>query len=388
MGSESMNADLRDRMVRKVIDVLVPSSRCPLCKFPLRTAFSIRWRSNGTITPVLVRRYVRVVLLPTGLYDTLFARIENFLGVSIDHILFEAQRNISKSMFDSVEKVVPPIKLLKGIPIMQRLAVEGYSKIGVVSGMAHATTVEHIPGEHVIKRIKNPYNIHLLSANSVGGLEFLEGHPFNTEIIDEGDDSYLIVMNSTSEKPAISQRLKTERPVLAPGNIHYEKCFLCRTPLSVSSRFECMEEEGKIVDTLSKSRVVMMDGFLLNTVLRELAKEVGDEIHELLAQAQCEWTIEHVQLLGRNPGKSGLRGEEFKAAFGEYLDDMPVFGYGNPVSFEVTDSRVKVLVENPFQQEVIAGMLRGLYRVYSGRDCKIGWAETGKAAVLYSLDPE
>lgn len=387
MGSESMYAGLRDLAVKAFIGMLAPSIRCPVCKFPLRAAFAVRWRSNGTITPIFVRRYIRMVMLPTGFYDSLFARIEDFLGVSIDHILFEAQRNISQSMFDSLEKVIFPIKLLKRLTLMQRFAVEGYSKIGVVSGMAHATTVEHVPGDHVTKRIINPYNIHLLSANSVGGLEYLEGHPFNTEIVNEGNNSYLLKLTATSEKPAISQRLRMEKPVLVPGNIKYEKCFLCRTPVAVSSRFKSIEDEGKIIDTLSNSRVVMMDGFLLNTVLRELVKEVGDEIYDLLVQAQCEWTIEHVQLMGRNPGDSGLKGEEFKASFKDYLDDMPVFGYGNPVSFEMNDLKVEVLVENPFQEEVIAGMLQGLYRVFSGEECRVSWTSTGKATVLYSLEP-
>lgn len=387
MGGHKSTGDLRDRAVKKFIDMLVPTFRCPLCGFPLRVSGSIRWRKNGTISPIFIRRYARVVMMPTGLYDRLFSQLHDILGLSIDHILFEAQRNISKSTFDHLERVIPLLKLLKRIPLMQRCAVEGYCKIGIVTGMAYAETIEYIPGDHATKRIVNPYNIHLLTANSTGGLEYLEGCPFQTEVTGEGDDSYLVRFSPIHEKPSVSERLKVEKPVLAPGNIKYEKCRFCHTPRVVSSRFKCIEDEGKILDILSNSRVVMLDGFLVNTVFRELAKELGDEVYEILVSAQRDWTIEHVQLLGMAPGESYLAGSNFEAAFRAYLDDMPVFGYGNPVSLSRSGSSMEVTVENPFQEEIIAGTLQGLYQVFSGKECRTTWKTTGKATVSYSIEP-
>lgn len=387
MGDRNDTVSMRDKAIKKFVGMLVPAVRCPVCGFPLSIAAGIHWRDNGTMSPLFVSKYMRVVMLPTALYDGLFEKLETQLGISIDHILFEAQRNISRSLFESFRSVFPPLEYLRRMTLCKRLATELFNKVGLLSGMGYSNTIEYHPGEYVIVRMKNPYNAELVSANGVGGLEMVEGRPLKSEVIDEGGNSYLIRSTIVGERPAISERLKVERPVLIPGNLDYDRCFLCRTPKVVSSRFEWKENEGKMIDRRSGSRVIIMDGFLLNTVLRELAKELGEDVYGLLLSAQRDWTIEHVEMLGIAQQSASFNSREFEDAFKGYLKDLPVFGYGNPVSFEVTGPKVKVIIENPFQDEVIAGTLQGLYRIFSGEECRIDWAATGKAAVCYSLQP-
>ena len=72
--------------------------RCRECGFPRFVSFFIKWNDNGTITQFM-RKEFRVVLIHAGFVDNLFENIEARLGVSIEHIAFEAQRNASKSTF-------------------------------------------------------------------------------------------------------------------------------------------------------------------------------------------------------------------------------------------------------------------------------------------------
>ena len=59
----------------------------------------MKWNADGTITQFM-RRDFRVVILHFGFIDSLFANIESRLGLSIEHIAFEAQRNASKATMD------------------------------------------------------------------------------------------------------------------------------------------------------------------------------------------------------------------------------------------------------------------------------------------------
>lgn len=390
MVNESRLDSFADWGIKEFVDLMLPAIRCPLCGFPLRVCGQIRLRGNGTISPVLIKSFMRIVLIPTGLYDRLTWVLEESLGIPIGHILFEAQRNINRSIIDSFSKVIPFFRLLNKSDLTRRIIVEGLNRAGVILGAGYGTRVEYVPDESVVFRVRNPYNINLAVANVLGTMESFEGHPYDYEISDEGNQSYLVKSKRTSDKPAISERLHIEKPVLirgSKGNIKYEKCRLCRTPRVFSSRFTWIDDEGIIIDTQSDTRVVVMDGFLLNTVLRELVKELGEEVYSMLVSAQRDWTMEHVGKLGLAPGESNLKEKEFEGAFKDYLDDLPVFGYGNPVLFTVDGSSVEVIVENPFQEEVIAGTLQGLYQVFSGLECRISWETIRKATVSYSIEP-
>ncbi|MBN1289327.1 MAG: hypothetical protein JXA49_06805 [Actinobacteria bacterium] len=388
MGNQnSLYASVRDWSIRTAVNMALSKIRCPKCGFPVVISLAIRWKNNGTISPIFIDKHVRIVMLHTGVYDKLFSQIEDWLGISIEHILFEAQRNISIALFDSFGRRLPGVSLFKKIPIWKRLIVEGFNKVAILSGMSYSATLEYEPGKYGLARLKNPYNIDLMAANIVGAFEFLEMVPFKHQITDEGGNNYLVEVHAAKEKPEISERLNVEKPVRISGKVPYEKCTLCRAPLIAASRLKWIEEEGKIIDTNSGSRVIMMDGFLLKTVFRELAKELGDEVTKLLVPAQRDWTVEHVELLGNAPGESALEGDEFEKAFKDYLKDLPVFGYGNPVSFVSSGSKVKVTIENPFDENVLAGTLQGLYEIFSKRECNVSWDVRRKAEVIYSLEP-
>jgi hypothetical protein len=68
--------------------------RCRECGFPYWLSKLIHWNENGTITMAVNPDY-RVVIIESDFLSNLFARIEDSLGLSIAHLVFEAQRNPS-----------------------------------------------------------------------------------------------------------------------------------------------------------------------------------------------------------------------------------------------------------------------------------------------------
>lgn len=387
MGNQKGLAGLRDWAVKKAVDTVFPRIKCPNCGFPLRMAAFVYWRKSGTIAPIFVGKYVRMALMPTGMYDRLFEGIEEWLGISIEHVIFEAERNISKSLFESFIKALPVLDYFRRISLAKRLVVEAFNKVAIMSGMSDSKTLEYRPGEYGLARLRNPYNLQLMAANVIGAFEFLEGFPFDYALIDEGINSYLVEVHATDKKPAISTRLISDNPLTAPGNLEYDRCTLCYAPWKVSRRLRWLDDEGKIIDTQSGSRVFGMEALLLKTVFRELATELGDEVYEKVVQAQRDWTIEHVELLGKSPGNAGLKGKDFQEAFQEYLDDLPIFGYGCSDMLTMKDRQVQVRMRNPFEENFIAGTLQGLYQTFSSEECRISWEVVQEGLVDYTIDP-
>ena len=183
--------------------------RCRECGYPRLSSFFIKFNNNGTITQMM-RRNFRIVILPHGFIDNLFSSIEARIGISIEHIAFEAQRNASKATFDAFMTKIPLAPVVTRLKFVRRVAVELFHRVGILTGMAYSETLEYIPGRLGVARFRNPFNIDLMAANVVGAFESLEGIPFSQTWEQECKDSYVIHIDATGGKPEIADRRARE----------------------------------------------------------------------------------------------------------------------------------------------------------------------------------
>ncbi|MBN2169220.1 MAG: hypothetical protein JW738_08245, partial [Actinobacteria bacterium] len=47
------------------------------------------------------------------------------------------------------------------------------------------------------------------------------------------------------------------------------------------------------------------------------------------------------------------------------------FGRGNPVSIDIDESGTRVVIENPYQEYLIAGTIQGLYEGLNKKACRV-----------------
>jgi len=360
--------------------------RCRECGFPRMVSFFVRWNDNGTLTQHM-RKDFRVAILHFGFLDNLFSNIEAKLGISIEHIAFEAQRNASKATFAAVFDRIPGAGSLTMPGFAKRLGVEQFNKVGVITGQCHSTTLEYKPGEYGVARIRNPFNFSLMAANVVGAFETMERVPFRHTWEEEGPDTYIIRVEPTGERTEMAERMKLEFAPMLPGNLVHDRCPRCKVPRALSSHLKWMENDGIILDTRTGSRVVMLDGYMVASVFREMVNELGEEVNELLVDAQREWTVDHVGQLGLNETNGVATPEELEKAYREYLQNMALYGIGNPVAFKLDGDNVTVKVENPYEVHIIAGTLQGLREALEKSKSSVEWKELGPATVEFSIGP-
>ncbi|MBU4301798.1 MAG: hypothetical protein L6427_12495 [Actinomycetia bacterium] len=359
--------------------------RCRECGLPRFVSFFMKWNRDGTITQFM-RRDFRVVILHFGLIDSLFANIESRLGLSIEHIAFEAQRNASKATMEAFYDRMPGLKFATRIGFVRRIGVSQFNKVGAVTGQCVSETVEYVPGKYGIARIRNPFHLNMMAANVLGAFESLEGAPFTHTWEEEARDTYLIRIERAEEKPEIARRMTIEYSPIIPGDLKLERCPRCHAPRALS-HLRWMENKGIILDTRTGTRVVMLDGYMVAAVFREMARELGDEVNELLVDAQREWTVDHVDQLGYLAGNGSLSPEERKEAYGKYLDMLPIYGQGNPVAFEMGDSTIDVTIENPYEKYILAGNLQGLYEALERSRGRVTWEEPKPGVISFTVRP-
>ena len=357
--------------------------RCRECGLPRFVSFFMKWNVDGTITQ-FIRRDFRVVILHLGFIDSLFANIESRLGLSIEHIAFEAQRNASKATMDSFYDKMPGMRPMTRIGFVKRMGVAQFNKVGAVTGQCISETVEYVPGKYATARIRNPFHLNMMAANVVGAFESLEGVPFSHTWEEVARDTYLIRIRRADEKPEIAGRMMIEYPPIIPGDLKLERCPRCHAPRALS-HLRWMENDGIILDTRTGTRVVMLDGYMVAAVFREMARELGDEVDELLVDAQREWTADHVEQLDYLGGDGPLSPEKRREAYGRYLDMLPLYGQGNPVALEVGDSTIDVTVENPYEKHILAGTIQGLYEALERSRSKVTWKEPKPGVISFTV---
>lgn len=359
--------------------------RCRECGFPRFVSFFMKWNDNGTITQFM-RSDFRVVMLDFGFMEGLFANIEARLGLSIEHIAFEAQRHASKATMAAFYDRLPGLRFTTRLGFVKRIGVSQFNKIGMVTGQCLSETVEYKPGKYGVARLKNPFHLELMAANVVGAFETLEGVPFNHTWEEEARDTYLIRIERADDKPDVAERMTIEYPHILPGNLEFDRCPRCHVPAALS-HLKWMENEGIILDTRTGSRIVMLDGYMVTVVFREMVRELGDEVNELLVDAQREWTLDNVEQSGYSPGNGPLSREEIERSYRDHLAMLPLYGQGNPVAFEMGDSTIEVTIENPYQKFILAGTLQGLYEAHEKARGRVTWVEPKPGAISFKVRP-
>lgn len=361
--------------------------RCRDCGFPRLTSLVVKWADNGTIIQ-LMRKEFRVVILHHSFLENLLSYIETRLGLSIGHIAFEAQRNASIMTFEGFTDKIPLLQTALKAKFARRFGVEFFHKVALMTGMCATETLEYVPGTYGIARIRNPFDINLMAANVVGGFEVLEGVPFTQQWRQEAEDSYIIRVQKAAERPEIAERMTLKPEPLIPWHHRMDRCPRCKVPIALANSIKWIEQDGLIVDSRTGARVVLLDGYMAVTVIREMAAELGEEIiYDLVVEAQKDWTKHNVGELGLSGGDVALSSEELEAAYHDYLELLPLYGYGAPESLKVSDSTVELSVVNPYEPSILAGTLQGLYEALEKGEGKVSWRDLREGVVGFKVEP-
>lgn len=353
--------------------------RCSDCGFAYWLSKSLIWNDDGTITSRYQSNF-RTLIIEADYLSSIFSKIEDSLGAPIGHIVFEAQRNAAKEVLDITLRKWR--WFIRHVPGLKRLAIVYMDRLALWTGQAYAKSINNESSGAGEAIIRNPFNRDLMSAVVVGALESLHETPFEYHWKKVGGDD-VIRVEPTGERPEISERLSFTTPPAKPGNRRYERCPRCGVPVLLRG-LEWREKEGTIIDTRRNVRVVVLEIYTTTVVLRELARELGEEIYPIIVDAQREFSLEHIRREYAPLMKAGVDIDKDRI-YEEVLDTIALYGQGNPVSCVPDGDRLTVVVENPFSEHILAGHLSALYEVAEGKAPKVAWKSSDQSTVVFEL---
>jgi hypothetical protein len=354
---------------------------CRKCGFSWVLAKMVRFRDNGTIIQIFTRGF-RLVLIEANYLTEIFQRIEEELGLPIMHIVFEAQRNAS---IDTINNGLRgPLKAARWSSLGKKFTVNIFCRLAVWSGQSYAKTVLYKPGKLGEAIVLNPFNRELMASIIVGAFEALERKPFShTWKTVKGND--IVCIQPEPSRSEISERMTlTPRPA-KKGNRTYPRCPGCGVPQMLN--LEWFPDEGRIMDTRRYVRMAFLDAYTPGVVFRELAKELGDDVYPIIIDAQRAFSLRHLReefLAGGDVGEM-VDKDTFYISI---LDTMALRGQGNPVDYDSSDGSLSVVIENPFEEHCLAGMLSAMYMLGEGRPAVVDWQELDPSTLKFTLTPK
>jgi hypothetical protein len=355
--------------------------RCSLCGIPRRIGHIHRWETNGTIVNTRMSG-IRQVFMEADFLPELRRRISNGLDFPVNRIFYEAERNSVRITVDAFLKA-PLLRIARRIPIFRRAAVHYFNNLARETGTATSKTVAYRSGRYGLALIHNPFDLDLMAAVVVGAFEALEKKPFRSYWKKE-NGAYLLRVEVEKEKPEISERLEVRREPVKEGDYHLHTCPRCGLPAELS-HLEWLEEEGKIIDRRRGIRMINLDGYTSRLVIRELVEELGEAVVPIIVDAKRDYTLVMLEDLGMKPGLDVGRRHE---ALQDMLAMLPLYGWGLATDMEyVPGSTLRVWVDNPFDEHLIAGRLAAFYEVVEGTRARVEWRESDPSTTIYILSP-
>lgn len=192
--------------------------------------------------------------------------------------------------------------------------------------------------------------------------------------IEESGDGHLITVTPGEEpEEELVSRLQSERSPLKPGDIVFERCPECGLPPELED-YDFYLAEGVITDDSTGRRMAWPEIDGIDAVFRELEAELGEDFARPILEAQ------------RSQTRSALGKEEAGRGYPYLRRFFALRGMGNLVRYEVRDDLLEASIENARPVLLVAGILQGIYEVFSDREssCRYALFEDGTLEVAVS----
>lgn len=332
---------------------------CGTCGVPRLVSFMHKWRDDGILESKLGR--ARGVFIEREVFAGTLDRIQDELGISLDSIMIEAKSHDAKLYVDDV---------LSGV-LGKLTRFKPFRKYGYVFmtlqaayiGLANAQVLSYKLGRHLAGRAENVYHPVLFAGDVAGAFESIERSRCRPSL--GKIDGFFYLHADAIEAPRRPGRLAPERVPEIAAKAGYRRCPSCSVPVEVGD-FRWKPKEGKIIDSRTGEWVIYIDVEGLNAILRELEKELGEDIPRLVYR----FTRDYYSRL--------IAGE--RPSFMTDLSFMKFRGFGVPENVlpGTLELETGVNVLNGFNGPMIAGMVSAV----CGADSEdLAW-ETGKPGVV------
>jgi hypothetical protein len=351
--------------------------RCRECETPVVFGKNIRWTKGGTITARDLAD-LRLFFIEIDELLNLLSYLGELLGVPVDHIIMESERPIGREMVEAT--LSPPlIRLVRSIPDafqkfpFARGAFKRVADYARSMGYGSITMIAYEGRRRSLIRVRNPHSVPMIIGDCLGAFQLMLGVNMSVDWKRE-NGTILIEFLRTEEEP---YDVPIPRAPYREGQVELPRCPSCGVPLMLRQYFEWDLVNGIITNRRTAYREAFLSVEGINAIFAEMEKELGEEVPLMVARRQADLTRERL----------GRRRLEEEGGVLAVFREMQLRGMGNPVEVEETGKQLKVRVENPFNDALVAGRIAGCYEALEGIKSKFSWVSSEEGYVVVGVEP-
>jgi len=343
--------------------------KCGGCGFPRRIGRFCEWHSDGTLAGAL-RPKIAFIFLEVAEWDSIYERLSSALGIPLDRIVLEAQKNIGKGIHEMIRAIhhinlkrIPANRLIRPKWLIS-LIIRSLRRDLAFLGAGSPSVDDYRAGEYLVIRMTDPWVNPIVVGNCLGIYESTEDMPgSDAEYWVEGGD-LIMRLSHAKRKEELEERLYLEEATPGEGSLSYERCPECGVPMMIARALEWDIKRGIIRNRLSGEREEIVAVESINSIMRELEKELGGEVWGILYEAQKDYS-------GRV-----LKDKEIKNVevfWDHYLQNMGLRGLGYPERFDRSHDSITVEIKPAYNQVLYAAKLAAGFEKATGRRSRTEW---------------
>lgn len=291
--------------------------------------------------------------------DSVFHRIEDIIGLSVERIVVESQR---RSTREYLEKQFPLVVrrmlyFLQPGMIAKRMAgvadVYGYGHVELVDVHAGFLRRARKEEDYLVMTVKNPYSIYRYCGDNLGGMEAVTGRACSVKKEKIDEDTYRLELTVGSHPVELEERLARRKYAYKPGRIEMERCPECGVPRGVA-RCRWDTEKGTITDPDTGRRMALFGPASLEAAFDELENELGETIPDTVIEAQRQFV------------KESMRKGGWRAYTSSPEEILAIRGLGMLTSFEADARGVSLTIRNSCLYLWVVGLVQGIFELETG----------------------
>jgi hypothetical protein len=352
-------------------------ARCPECKVPQPFNEGQMWLNNGDIVQSQ-NPQARVGFIECENLDPLFQNIGEIIGLSIEHLIVNiearaAEAYMRKLIPQEIRDMVVAMQLdptYISHSIVTLCHILGYGKYELLG-----SRYKRDEDDFVKYRITKPFSVPLAAGAMAGATSsVVEGeHSISYQKI--APETYEFTTSWTEYLREFKRRFAITPYQHADGDIDLERCSTCGIPKSLSNN-KWYLEEGLIVNKESGRRMALLGPGSLDLLFRELEKELGETIPEVVVEAQRRFV------------KTGFYPVSMLRDEADLREQLALRGLGNLREIRMARKGLSMRMDNVIGYLLTVGIIQGLFETAYDVDSKVDWALSEDGDLEVQVSPK
>jgi len=267
---------------------------CDQCGVPKIVSKTHVWRDGCIVDKASGE--ANLCMYEVSFHNALVDEVEKVLGIPLDNIIYNAGKNASERVITdmfTVHRLLGRLVFSTPFsPITQRILPH----FGRALGVGRNEILKHKRKKYGILRMCDPYHLEHCLAVVAGAIQVMYRNLYEggTDIayeVTQEEDCYMVRLTPQprDESEEDEARLRLSPADLMPSEqdgLELPLCPKCKVPREIGKLYQFDMDSGIITERLNVERVILIGLYSLNSIIREMERELGYDINDLFIKME------------------------------------------------------------------------------------------------------